>query len=58
MTVNERLCISGLIDEFDAAVRRRVRDTMILILMKVALTPKGAAWTADTILANPAHYGY
>jgi hypothetical protein len=31
---------------------------MIFILVKVALTQKGAAQTADTILANPSHYGY
>jgi hypothetical protein len=58
MTVNERLFVSGLMDEFDAAARRRDRDTMISILVKVALTPKGAAQTADTILADPSHYGY
>lgn len=58
MTVNERLFVSGLMDEFDAAARRRERDTMISILVKVALTQKGAAQTAHTILADPSHYGY
>ena len=58
MTLNERLFVSGLMDQFDAAAGRRDRDARIDILMKVALTPKGAAWTADKILANPGHYGY
>jgi len=58
MTVNERLVVSGLMDEFDAAVRRRDRDAMIAILRKVALTEKGAAETAGAILADPSYYGY
>lgn len=40
MTVNERLFIYGLMDEFDAAARDRDRDAMIAVLMKVALTQK------------------
>ncbi len=36
MTVNERLFVSGLMDEFDAAARDRDRDAMIAVLMKVA----------------------
>jgi hypothetical protein len=58
MTVNERLVVSGLTDEFDWAVRRRDRHTMIAILRKVAVTEKGAAQTADAILADPSSYGY
>jgi hypothetical protein len=58
MTVNERLFVSGLMDEFDAAARDRDRDAMIAVLMKVALTQKGAAQTTDAILADPSHYGY
>jgi hypothetical protein len=58
MTVNERLVVSGLMDEFDWAARRRDRHTMIVILRKVALTEEGAAQTADTILADPSYYGY
>ena len=58
MTVNERLFVSGLIDEFDAAVRGRDRDAMIGVLMKVALTQKGVGQTTDVILADPSHYGY
>jgi hypothetical protein len=58
MTVNEGLFVSGLRDEFDAAARDRDRDAMIAVLMKVALTPKGAAQTTDAILADPSHYGY
>jgi hypothetical protein len=31
---------------------------MIAILRKVAVTEKGAAQTADAILADPSSYGY
>jgi hypothetical protein len=58
MTINERLVVSGLIDEFDAAARRRDRDATMAILRKVALTEKGAAHTADAILTDPSYYGY
>jgi hypothetical protein len=58
MTVNERLVVSGLMDEFDWASQRRDRHTMIVILRKVALTEEGAAQTADAILADPSYYGY
>jgi hypothetical protein len=58
MTVNERLVMSGLLDEFDTAARRRDRDTLIAILRKVALTEKGAAQTVDAILTSPSYYGY
>jgi len=58
MTVNERLFVAGLMDEFDGAARGRKRDAMIAILMKVALTQQGAEQTTDAILAHPSHYGY
>jgi hypothetical protein len=58
MTVNERLVASGLMDEFDVAARRGDRDITIAMLRKVALTEKGAAHTADAILADPSYYGY
>lgn len=38
MTVNERLYVSGLIDEFDKAVGEKNIDEAIRILKKVELT--------------------
>jgi hypothetical protein len=37
MTVNERLYVSGMIDEFDKAVDERSTDEVIRILTKVEL---------------------
>jgi hypothetical protein len=38
MTVNERLYVSGLIDEFDAAVQKKDAEKVQAILEKVELT--------------------
>lgn len=38
MTVNERLCVSGLIDEFDKAVEEKNREEAIRVLKEVELT--------------------
>ena len=37
MTVNERLFVSGLIDEFDKAIKNKDVDKVKLILRKVEL---------------------
>ena len=58
MTLNERLYSAGLLPEFENAVRRRDRDATIAALAKVGLSQAMAVWTADTVLANPEHYGY
>jgi len=56
MTVNERLFEAGLIEAFDAAAKARDRSEMIRILTEVEVL--GAEVSTDTILANPARYGY
>lgn len=38
MTVNERLFVSGLMDEFDHAVMARDVDAVVAMLMKVDIT--------------------
>lgn len=38
MTVNERLYVSGLIDEFDEAVKEKNITTIVSILKKVELS--------------------
>ena len=58
MTVNERLFHSKLMDDFDAAARRRDREKMNAILVKVDLNETEAAWIVDTMLAEPRKYGY
>lgn len=58
MTVNERLFVSKLMDDFDTAARRRDRAQMISILVRVDLSEKDAVWSVDTILATPQKYGY
>lgn len=57
MTVNERLFSAGILDQFDAAARRRDRLAMLSLLRRVSLTERQAAETADTILADPSFYG-
>lgn len=56
MTVNERLFHVGLMAEWEAAARRRDRETMIQLLRRVEV--EGAEWSVDTILANPSRYGF
>jgi len=58
MTVNERLYACGLIDRWDTAAFGRDRAVMIIILLEAAFTEDQAVWTVDTLLANPARYGF
>lgn len=58
MTVNERLFADGLIDQFDEAAKQRDRDTMLRLLVSVEMTSDQAKQTVDTILNNPALYGF
>ena len=48
MTVNERLYVSGLLDEFDKAVQLKDVDVIISILKIVELTDENI----DSILRN------
>ncbi|MCW3848545.1 hypothetical protein OF829_15020 [Sphingomonas sp. LB-2] len=56
MTVNERLSVTGLMDQWDVAVRARDRATMIDLMRKVEVEPPEP--TVDSFLANPAPYGF
>ena len=55
-SLNERLFEASLMEAFDAAARARDRVEMIRLLTSVDI--EDAAWSADTILQNPQHYGY
>jgi hypothetical protein len=56
MTINERLLVTGLSEQFDRAARSRDRALMIELLNRVLVTTP--EWTADAILAAPDRYGY
>ena len=56
MTVNERLFHVGILDQWDAAVRRRDRKEMVALLVQVEVTAPHV--TADTVLANLQAYGF
>jgi hypothetical protein len=58
MTVNERLVVARLIGQWDHAVNARDRDTMIEILKKAEFPETESGRVADTVLANPAKYGF
>lgn len=50
MTLNERLYVTGLLDEFDRARQRRDRERIIALLEQVEVCGADAEWTADEIL--------
>ncbi len=54
MTVNERLFVAGLMDQFDAAIAAGDRQGAIDVLSRVDV----GAGTVDAILENPGKYGY
>lgn len=56
MTVNERLAHVGIVDQWDEAVRRRDRRTMIELLERVEVREPHV--TADAVLADPKKYGF
>jgi hypothetical protein len=56
MTTNKRLVAAGLLEQFDAAFRRRDREEMIRLLAYVELADQDADIT-NNLLANPARYG-
>lgn len=58
MTVNERLHMGGLLEQFDSAIDSGDRQRAIDLLVKVAMTEGSAADTVDTVLGNPTKYGY
>jgi hypothetical protein len=58
MTVNERLFAAGLLGEFDSAIDRLDRQDAIAVLCKVDLDAKQGALIVDTVLGDPAKYGF
>ena len=58
LTVNERLVVSGLLDQFDAAARRRNRDAMLQMLNQLALPPHYADVWVDTLLGDTTFFYY
>ncbi len=58
MTVNERLGVAGLMDEFDAAILSKDKAAAISILQQTELPVEAATETVTEILENPGMYGY
>ena len=58
MTTNERLSNAGLLNSWDIAAHARNREVMIRLLVQVGATEWHAAQIADTVIANPAMYGF
>jgi len=58
MTVNERLFEAKLLEQWDTAARRRDRESMIDILLRVDLSPTQAQATVTAVLSNPGMYGF
>ncbi len=52
MTIEERLRVAKLTDEFAAAIERDDRDGLLKLLARVHLPDAGAAAFADTVLAQ------
>jgi hypothetical protein len=57
MTIEERLKVARLTDQFAAALERGDREAMLEVLERVQLPPAGAAAYADAVLANPRQHG-
>lgn len=56
MTVNERLFVAGLLDQFDDAAHARDRARMIALLSQVEVADPDRS--VDTILDNPGKYSF
>ena len=57
MTVNERLFVGGLIEDFDSAIEVHDRAAAIIVLAHVGLSDQ-AEEIVDSVLANPGFYGF
>ncbi len=57
MTTNERLFVAGLLGAYDTAIEQNDRQKAIEVLGEVDLAGQ-AEWIVDTILSNPANYGF
>ena len=58
MTVNERLSVCNLIDDWDKAVDKRDKLEMIIVLRKALFSKEQSAETTKSVLDNPTIYGY
>jgi hypothetical protein len=58
MTIEERLKVAQLSNQFAAAVERSHREAMVELLERVQLPSDGAAAFADAVLTNPRQHGF
>jgi hypothetical protein len=52
MTLNERLYLAGLLDQFDEALRQRDREGLVVLLEQVEIQGPDAEQTADAVLKS------
>jgi hypothetical protein len=58
MTINERLFVAGLLEDFDSAVGAGDCKAAIDVLHKIDLDERQAGQTVDAVLAEPSKYGF
>ena len=58
MTVNERLFVLGLMEDFDSAVKSRNKEASISVLLEAKFTPEQAEETVSVMFKNSKKYGY
>jgi hypothetical protein len=58
MTVNERLFVAGLLQQFEAAINASDRERAVELLGRVSMSHASAAATVDAVLADPERYEY
>ena len=58
MTVNERLVLTGLVQQFETAIHSRDRRAAVDVPLQVALSEATATATVDAVFDNPTKYGY
>ncbi|HWB98904.1 MAG TPA: hypothetical protein VG672_19480 [Bryobacteraceae bacterium] len=58
MTVNERLGVCKLYDQWLKSARERNREEMIAVLTRVAFTGEQAGEIVDKVLAEPGRFGF
>jgi len=58
MTVNERLFVAGLVEQFDAAIKSRDRRSAVELVRQLSMSESEAGATTDAVRANPTKYGF
>ena len=57
-TVNERLVLTGLMDEYEQAARDRDAERIVVLLVRTRLPRAAAEQTVAAVLAQQEFYGF